>query len=341
MRLRMGAVAAPKSGGTPAPHRRGNRTGIARGLVGAAVALLLVGGTATSAAPAEDKAAGASGRIAFGREIPALDDFATFTIDPDGTDEKRLLGGASGSPRWSPDGTEIALTGCIDPPACTTAAAIVDPITGDVVRWFPSPDAKLFIACTVWSASGSRLACEAFGEPRASRNGIYSIRSSDGLGLRRITANPGGDDLPGDYAPGGKRIVFLRIDPDRASGKDQALFIRPVDRSRHARRITPWGLSDESGSWSPNGRKILFAGGGSLYTVQVSGDGAIRRISLPRKGGAFDPSWSPNGQEITFGFFPAGSFRSDIWTARADGTGMTQVTDTKRSEHLPDWGTAP
>ena len=261
------------------------------------VALLLVGGI-TTAAPAETEVAHDNGRLVFAREMPNREDTATFTSRPNGTREKRLLGGASGSPRWSPDGKEIALLACINPPDCTTAAAIVDPATGNVLRWFPSPDPKLFMGCNVWSSSGTRLACESFGEPRARRNGIYSLRSSDGKGLRRVTANPGGDDLPGDYGPGGKRIVFLRIDPDRSKGRDQALFIRPVDRSRQARRVTPWGLSDEAGSWSPNGRRILFAGSGALYTVQVSGSGAARRISLPRKGAAFDPSWSPNGQRI-------------------------------------------
>jgi Tol biopolymer transport system component len=305
----------------------------------AAMALVFVASTSSSMASAERLGStGTHGRIVFGREMPALDDFASFTLKPNGTSEKRLLPGASVFPRWSPDGTEIALLTCANPPDCTTAAAIVDPATGDVSRWFPSPDPELFLGCTVWSAGGSRLACEGFGEPRARRNGIYSLRSSDGKGLRRITSNPGGDDLPGDYGPGGKRIVFLRIDPDRSKGKDSALFIKPVDRSRHARRITPWGLSDESGSWSPNGRRILFAGNGRLYTVRVSAGGAISRIPLPRRGGAFDPAWSPNGQRIVFGFFPAGSSRSDIWTARSNGTKMNQVTNTKRSEHFPDWG---
>jgi Tol biopolymer transport system component len=43
-----------------------------------------------------------------------------------------------------------------------------------------------------------------------SRNGIYTIRSSDGGGLTRITSHPGGDDNPGDDSPDGKRMVFVR-----------------------------------------------------------------------------------------------------------------------------------
>src|SRR5919202_4116662 len=93
------------------------------------------------ASSADAKVHGSNGRIVFAREIPALGDTAAFTIKPDGTNEKRLLPGNSAEiPRWSPNGHEIALLTCANPPDCTTAAAIVDPDTGKLMRWFPSPD---------------------------------------------------------------------------------------------------------------------------------------------------------------------------------------------------------
>ena len=58
--------------------------------------------------PANAVVPGPNGQIAFAREIPRLEDTASFRIDPDGTDQARLLRGASGGPRWSPDGSEIA-----------------------------------------------------------------------------------------------------------------------------------------------------------------------------------------------------------------------------------------
>jgi hypothetical protein len=129
---------------------------------------------------ASAKVPGPNGRIAFGREIPKLDDFATFTIDPDGTDSSRLLPGTSGEPHWSPDGSEIAVLSCQTPPDCTTAATIVDPDTGEVVRWFPFPDPDRFTACFVWSPDASRLACEGFGDTDPDLNGIYSVDATDG-----------------------------------------------------------------------------------------------------------------------------------------------------------------
>jgi Tol biopolymer transport system component len=291
-------------------------------------------------APTSAKVPGPNGRIVFAREIPRLDDMATFTIDPGGTDAERLLPGASQVARWSPNGTEIAVTSCQNPPDCTTAAAIVDPDTGEVLRWFEFPDTDIFTVCVQWSPDGNRLACEGYGNTDPALNGIYSIDATDGTDLTRITSNRGGEDIPGDYSPDGSRIVFLRTEPDRPERRSQALFIAEVDRSARAHRITPWGLSEETGSWSPDGETILFSGAGVLYTVNVDG-GAIRRIRLAGPGLAFDPVWSPNGKRIAFALYRRARSTSDIWTARTDGGGMTRVTQTRRWEHFPDWGPHP
>lgn len=292
-----------------------------------------------SAPPASAKVLGPNGRIAFAREIPRLDGMATFTIDPDGTNEARLLRGASEVSRWSPDGTEVAVTSCQNPPDCTTAASIVDPDTGDV-RWFEFPDPDLFTGCVVWSPDGNRLACGGFGNTDPALNGIYSLDATDGSDLTRITSNPGGEDEPGDYSPDGSRIVFLRFDPDRPERRNGALFIAEVDGSARPHRITPWGLSEETGSWSPDGETILFSGAGILYTVTVDGE-TIKQIRLAGPGAAFDPVWSPNGRRIAFALWRRATSQSDIWTARANGRGMIRVTQTRRWEHFPDWGPHP
>ena len=98
-------------------------------------------------------------------------------------------------------------------------------------------DPTLFTACLQWSPDGKRLACGGFGEPDSSRNGIYTIRSSDGGGLTRMTSNPGGEDMPGDYSPDGKRLVFARFDQN---GDPVGLYVVKTDGS-HLRPITPSG----------------------------------------------------------------------------------------------------
>jgi Tol biopolymer transport system component len=118
--------------------------------------------------------------------------------------------------------------------------------------------------------------------------------------------------------------------------------VKNVDGSgRH--RITPWGLSEEPGSWSPDGTQILFAGNGRLYVVRPDGTG-ISRVLLPRstpRSFAYDPSWSPDRTEIVFAMYVpdlSGRYQSDIYTANADGSDVEQVTDDRFSDHHPDWG---
>ena len=219
------------------------------------------------------------------------------------------------------------MNSCQNPPECTTAATIVDPDTGEVIRWFEMPDPDLFTACVQWSPDGNRLACEAFGNNDPALNGIYSLDATDGSDLTRVTSNSGGEDLPGDYSPDGSRIVFLRAEPDRPERRSEALFIAEVDGSRQAGTHYALGPTEEPGSWSPDGDTILFAGAGVLYTVSAN-EGTIKRIRLARPGAAFDPVWSPNGRKIAFALYRRATSQSDIWTARANGRGMQQITQT-------------
>ena len=286
----------------------------------------------------EAKVPGPNGQIAFARFRPAHEDFATFTINPNGTHEQRLLPGGSELPHWAPFGKRVSVLACLNPPACTTAVGIVDPDSGRV-RTLLMPDPTLFTACPVWSADGTRLACGALSEDDPSRNGLYTIRRSTGRDLTRVTSNPGGEDRAGDYSPDNTRIVFVRSDPNRPEGRNRAVFVVRLS-NHHVRRISPWGLPEGLASWSPNGGKILFAGGGRLFVVRPNGEG-LRRIWLGVEGGAFDPAWSPNGRKIVFGFFRAGTNQSDIFTANRDGTHLRRVTKTAASEHMPDWGPHP
>jgi hypothetical protein len=84
------------------------------------------------------------------------------------------------------------------------ASRIINPDDGGY-QVVPNPDpANLFLPCGLWSRDGARLACEGFGLTDPSLNGIYTIRSSDGGGLVRVTSTPGGDDIPGESSPDGK-----------------------------------------------------------------------------------------------------------------------------------------
>jgi Tol biopolymer transport system component len=276
--------------------------------------------------------------------------FATFiyTVNPDGSHEHQVLPFTLECPHWSSDGTRIVTCGLPD----GSSTVIINPDTGSFREVFSS-DPTLFLACFLPSPDGQRLACELAGEPAdSSRDGIYSIRSSDGGGLTRITSNPGGHDNPGDYSPEGRRFVFGRSDQN---GDPVGLFVVNVNGTG-LKQITPTGtLLSSSGNWSPRGNEIIFSrhltgdvhstlwvvhsDGSGLHQIQVQGVACGGADDDPNGIGCFDPHWSPDGTKILFGISSAEG--NDDYTINADGSGLTQVTHDGDVEFVGDWGTHP
>jgi len=315
----------------------------------ATFALVATAAAALTAIPAAANLHPGNGRIAFTRFDPAQGDDFVYTANSDGSQEVALLPTGAEGPRWSPDGSRIAV---FPHDVDGVSARVVNPDDGSY-RDLPNPDPDLFfLPCSSsWSSDGQRLACSAFGNADQSVNGIYTIRSSDGGGLQRVTADPGGEDCAGDYAPNDKHLVFLR-----SNETTFALFTIRLDGSG-LRQITPDGsdrfsINFECGSWSPQGNDILFSAHApsnersTVWTVHSDGTG-LRQIPIPGCGGSvsdpatigcFGPSWSPDGEKIVFMRRSAG--QNDVYTANADGTDPAAVDDTSLDEGgPPDWGT--
>jgi hypothetical protein len=120
-----------------------------------AAALTTLGLTGLSV-PAQAKAPGPNGQIAFSRYDPAFGDDATYTMNPDGSNVRPLFPSfASTAPHWSPDGTHVAvisLPGAVCPPNCTGSTVIINSGTG-TYRVLPPPDLPaLSTACSLSAA---------------------------------------------------------------------------------------------------------------------------------------------------------------------------------------------
>jgi Tol biopolymer transport system component len=312
---------------------RGRRRIAALVVAVAAIALIVVGG------PAQAKVPGPNGRIAFARFDPSIDDDRTYTMNPDGSSLQPLFPAfGSISPHWSPDGTQVAVVsgfGTFNP-----NTVIINPDTGDY-RVLPSQGFPVQTFCSLWSPDASHFAC-AGGSEDPTLNGVYTIRSSDGGGLTRITNAEGASDVPIDYSPDGTQIVFGRVGPENQCTERSALYVVNVDGSG-LHRITPWGFCDDDGSWSPDGMKIAFASGerlGKIYVVHPDGRGLMQiPIAVSGETGFGDVSWSPDGNKIAL---ILGSRRSPegIGTANADGRDVQQVTTSPPMsfDHGADWG---
>lgn len=140
------------------------RKSIVLGLLASAIAV-----AAVTAMPAGGNAPGQNGRIAFALFDPALDGTETYTANPDGSHVEQLFSAApSGEPRWSPDGSEVAILAPCSDGEENCAVTIVDPDTG-TFRQLKMPDPTLFTGCLQWSPDSKRFACAGFGEPDSSR----------------------------------------------------------------------------------------------------------------------------------------------------------------------------
>jgi Tol biopolymer transport system component len=297
--------------------------------------------------PAGAKVGGPNGRIAFSRATPDFQDSNTYTMNPDGSDVQPLFPFGSGSPRWSPDGTEVAVTTSLGAPCdpdCTIYTAIINPDTGNYRLITANDPPFVGAVCWIWSPDASHFACDGENDS-GSANGLYTVRSSDGGGLTRLTnAGVGMADIPIDYSPDGTQIVFGRVDAgDHHCTTRSALYVVNTDGSG-LHRITPWGFCDDDGSWSPDGTKIAFATGGRfgrIWLVQPDGTG-LRQIPIPVSGwsGLGDVSWSPDGTKIAF-ILGGAKTPEGIYTANVNGTDLQQVTSSPTFDHETDWGSHP
>ena len=327
-------------------HNSSASSSIRRALSLLATFGLAVGFVGIVASVTQAEVSDSNGQIAFGRWNPKLDDSQIFTVNPDGTGEHLLLPDGAESPRWSPDGTKIAVT-ITGLPGGVRGEATLNPDGSGYKLLDPSP--ALELSCEAWSPDGKRLACAGWGGHPRVEDGLYTIRASDGGDLEQLTTYPNGtldaqftNDIPLGYSPDGSRILF-----DRNHKNDHgSLFVVNTDGS-HLQRLNPRSLkvnSDQGPGWSPDGSHVTFAAifkestangtGTALYVVKS--DGTDLTQITPSGLGAFRASWSPDGSLIAFN----SKWRADfqIWVVHPDGSGRTSLTSgTADVSFTPEW----
>jgi len=292
--------------------------------------LIAVGG------PTQAKVSSPNGQILFTRPDPATGNERLFTANPDGSHEVQLqpLSADVGCGSWSPDGSKV-LENTANPQGVPRQATVNS--DGSGFKLLDNPDQGLFLGCGNWSPDMARVSSEGFGVTDPARNGIYTMRSSDGRGLFRVTSNPGGDDNPWGYSPDGSKILFSRIVPGclGAACDNGDVFVVNIDGTG-LRQLNPTSIRAAccSAGWSPDGGRVVFAGifksstgSGSqsaVFVVNVDGTG-LHQLT-PDGLGARQPQWSPDGQLIAFNNESRQS-GLQIFVVHPDGSGLARVTD--------------
>lgn len=182
-----------------------------------------------------------------------------------------------------------------------------------------------------------------FNHAEDGENQIFTVRPN-GTGRRQLTYR-GESDSP-DWAPFGHRIVYRHFPKSGRSG------IWAMDANgRHKHPLVPGSRRDYDAdpAWSPNGNRIVFtraSGRGARdLMVYTLGSRTMRALHVGRGLSLVPtaPAWSPDGRTIVFSVLDisdptAVDFQTDLFTVRADGSHLTQITRTPNiSEGNPDW----
>jgi hypothetical protein len=289
------------------------------------------------------------GKILFTRAGGTYGDETLFTADANGTHEQRITGfGETCCPRWTPDGSHILMPAFTHEGRGTTA--FVDP-DGSHPQRVPMPPGTLNLICTqAFSLATGRLACEGWSETDPGLQGIYAIRASDGGDLVRVI-RCSQDCRVFDFSPDGSQIYFFRAVEGFPSIGDQlegSLYVINADGT-DLRRLThgdtPVEVTGNSGGrLSPDGRLIVFASSGAIWTVDTHGS-ALTKVFEDADGRlAITPTWSPDGRFILFGLDPPASLATidvapanGLYVIEADGTHLTPVIVSDDWKRNPDW----
>ncbi len=246
--------------------------------------------------------------------------YEIYTMNADGTDEKRPIDSGGENPSWSPDGSRILFASY---PDGNLEIYTMKPDGTDIQRLTDNDADDRPIA---WSPDGSRILFV------SARDGadweIYTMQA-DGTDVKRLTNNDT-LDVHVAWSPDGSRILFSSY-PDGI----QEIYTMKADGT-DVQQLTDNDAADWPPAWSPDGSRILFRsnrdGNREIYTMQADGTD-VKRLTNNNKND-YPVAWSPDGSRILFYSYRDGN--QEIYTMKADGTDVKRLTDNDRY----DWPTA-
>jgi len=190
------------------------------------------------------------------------------------------------SPRWSPDGSQLAFTSSRG--EGETGQLYVIPAQGGEARKLT--DLKEDPSDIAWSPDGSRIAFCA-----RVRDEAYEEEDEKKRRPRRFT-----------------RLNYKLDNVGWTGDRRQHVFVVPVHGSEEPKQLTEGDFEDSSPSWSPDGERLAFVSARSeFWDLELASDvfvvdagGGEPKQLTESDGGCDGPVWSADGSQIAFLYTP-------------------------------------
>ena len=191
------------------------------------------------------------------------------------------------SPRWSPDGSQLAFTSSRGEEK-TSQLYVISTEGGEARKL---TDLKEDPSDLAWSPDGSQIAFSS-----RVRDEAYEEEDDRKRRPRRFT-----------------RLNYKLDNVGWTGDRRQQLFVVPADGSAEPTQLTDGDFEHSSPAWSPDGEKLAFVSALSdfwdielashVYVIDASG-GEATQLTTETDGGCDAPVWAPDGSQIAFLYTP-------------------------------------
>jgi hypothetical protein len=180
-----------------------------------------------------------------------------------------------------------------------------------------------------WHPDGSKLI---FSSQRNGSRNIFSM-DSDGSNLEELVSFQNSDLYSPQWSPNGNIISFIAMNKETQA---MDLYLKPLSIGPDFVNLTDTGnrISTSNMSWSPDGRKLVFASDPDstdefdlnqyeIYTIGVGGVGLTRLTDNEKID--YRPQWSADGDYI---YFISGTTETlpKLYYMGPDGSNITRLT---------------
>jgi TolB protein len=238
------------------------------------------------------------------------------------------------TPRWSPDGGQIAFSSTRHAPSPqnTDADIYVMNHDGSALRRLTYGPRQS--GSPEWSPNGKRIAFTSDGK-------IY-VMDANGSNRRRLMTDEmlsSQVEATPAWSPDGERIAFSAVARDDV---DYEIYILELETSTLT-QLTDNNVFDAHVAWSPDGQYISFNsdrdGNSEIYVMRPDGSQVVRLTNHARMDNA--ARWSRDGQRLAFNSTRDSMSDSlsnmEIYVMNRDGSGLRRLTNNAVKDTHPDW----